>query len=388
MKRLVYSPKTEVYVKADSGVYDLSSYITSCTVNRKVNQVSQATVTFRNPQFIWTNSKSYDPTTKTATTGPIFHPMDPIVIVMTRIKDKPIQVFTGFCDTTPYLQLYPGLCTIQASCTLKRLRYTYFDPALQSVWDFLGDRGWIVDQNGNIANPAEEAKDPPKGKRANPDGSVRQTDGSIGGLLYDFLREIGGWSDDTIYIENLPTNIVDTVENLYAQINDSSKASQEELHYFLEKTIGTTELGSGAPDSENGNQNSASGPGGKLDQTWEEAAAIYSNNNYKNHPGSNGSNVGYLLHLYKDAPQTGKYKNDRKIIERISEEMNVPFPLMWATYGAESSWGDPSAKQYFGLTGLYPSGTSGSFEKDARIAAQTWARLYRQTRGPRGRTPR
>jgi len=243
MKRLVYSPKVEVFVKADSGVYDLSPYVESCSVARKVNQVSTATVKFRNPQFIWTNRKTVD-TTGLSVVGPVFHPMDPITITMTRINNRPIQVFTGFCDTTPYLQLYPGTCTLTASCTLKRILHTYWDPGLPFVMEFLEGHGWSRDPKGGISSPSAESKAQ--------ESKTLIDAASIGGLLYDVLVEIGGWSEDTIYIENLPTNIVDTVSKIYDQVKTDSKQSQDELHSFLKKVIGTGSAGTALPADNSG----------------------------------------------------------------------------------------------------------------------------------------
>lgn len=245
MKRMVYSPKVEVFIKADSGVYDISPYVESCSVARKVNQVSTATVKFRNPQFIWTNRKTVD-TTGLSVVGPVFHPMDPITITMTRINNRPIQVFTGFCDTTPYLQLYPGTCTLTASCTLKRILHTYWDPGLPFVKQFLQGHGWSPDPKGGISAPAADSK--AQNSKTLIDAA------SIGGLLYDVLVEIGGWSEDTIYIENLPTNIVDTVSKIYDQVNADSKQSQDELNAFLKKVIGTGSAGTALPVDSGGTQ--------------------------------------------------------------------------------------------------------------------------------------
>lgn len=378
MKRLVYNPKVDVFVKSDSGVYDLSPYVTSCTVHRKVNQISTAEVQFRNPQFIFTNNKNYDPITKTASLGPVFHPMDPIVIVLTRLRDRPIQVFTGFCDSTPYLQLYPGTCTIRASCTLKRLQYTYWDPGLPFVWDFLKAHGWMPNQGlGGITNPDEESRDAKTVTR--PDGStyVKQTDGSIGGLLFDVLVEICGWSEDTIYIEQLPETIVQTVNEIYNSISADSEEAQKDFEYLLEKIIGTASAGSGTEGESNA---SLTGPGGTLDNSWEAAVQEYSGNNY---------GVDRIINLYRQSPKgDGGVKGDRAIVTRVAREFKVPFALLWGCYGAESTWGTNKNASgyipYFGLTADYPGrGTSGNFSKDARRSAEIWVGCYNRNKPKR-----
>ena len=104
MKRLVYSPKAYAYVKTDRGLINLSDYITAGSVSRKVNMVSSAELTIRNPDMMWTREVKNG--------NPIFRPMDPITIWLERIKGYPVQVFTGYLDKTPYLQLYPGVCSL------------------------------------------------------------------------------------------------------------------------------------------------------------------------------------------------------------------------------------------------------------------------------------
>jgi hypothetical protein len=78
-----------------------------------------------------------------------FQPMDPITVYLKRLSGFPVRVFTGFLDQAPYLQLYPGVVSLRASCTLKRLLYTYFDPSLQYTQTFLSTYGWAPSGNGS-----------------------------------------------------------------------------------------------------------------------------------------------------------------------------------------------------------------------------------------------
>jgi hypothetical protein len=109
---------------------------------------------------------------------------------------------------------------------------------------------------------------------------------------------------------------------------------------------------------------------GRIPNDWQAAVLKYSGSNY---------GVDHLNNLLRNAPQNGKVSGDRQIVQDAANKYNIPFSLLWATYGAESSWGGAGNGQYFGLTGKYPSGSSGSFRKDAEIAAETWAVLYRET---------
>jgi len=239
MKRLVYSPSINVWIKTDTGVFDLSPYITEFQIDRRINQVSSAKLTFRNPKIVSKESKLprhmfTEHTAQDGTIRPMFHPMDPIIITLTRLKGRPVQVFTGYCDTTPYVQLYPGTASLDASCTLKRLLYTYWDPALPFVRDFMNQNGWGVSNTGASYNPTAEGKHTPY-----------LNDSSIGGLLYRVLTDIGGWDDKNIYIQELPgKNIGQLVANLYKEIEKEEASSIKEFHDFLKDIIGKSAYGS------------------------------------------------------------------------------------------------------------------------------------------------
>jgi hypothetical protein len=145
MQRLVYSPTVNAWVKTDNGIIDISQFITAGSVNRKVNQVSGAELTVRNAKKPDGRMLFTEHVRKDGSIGPLLHPMDPIIITLTRLRGRPIQVFTGYCDSTPYLQLYPGTVTIRASCTLKRLMHTFWDPGLDFTVGFLRQYGWFPD---------------------------------------------------------------------------------------------------------------------------------------------------------------------------------------------------------------------------------------------------
>lgn len=143
MKRLVYAPTAYAYIKnSENVIHDVSPYIVSGTVTRKIDQVSSATLELRNPNRIFTNPHK----------GVVFTPMDPITIFLQRLKDKPVQVFTGFLDKTPYYQMYPGTIKLEASCTLKKLLYSFFDLGLPYSQAFLSKYGWIRSADGTVMN--------------------------------------------------------------------------------------------------------------------------------------------------------------------------------------------------------------------------------------------
>ena len=237
MKRLVYSPKVEAWIKTDNGIVDISSFITAGEVTRKLDQVSTAELTIRNPGKVWTDHHYRNKESGEALIGPIFHPMDPIVVHLTRLQNRPVEVFTGFLDKTPYVQLFPGTVTLKASCTLKKLLYTFFDPGLPFFHEFLTQHGWqVIEGFGVVAPNAEKEKARRKGEL---------TDAGFGQLLLAVMTEIARWPKDSIYIEEIPADLMELVENLFAKSAKEGEEANKEFIHLLHQIIGTATLGEG-----------------------------------------------------------------------------------------------------------------------------------------------
>jgi murein DD-endopeptidase MepM/ murein hydrolase activator NlpD len=235
--RLVYAPKAYVFTKDQSGAtHDLSPWVTAGQVRRVINQVSSAEVTLRNPMKRFTTPSS----------GVAFHPMDPITIYLERLAGFPVRVFTGYLDNTPYYQMYPGVITLQASCTLKRLQYTYFDPALPFITAFFAQYGWENTGQGSVFN--FNALGHPT-----PISEANLQDSSIGKLIWATLFEIGDWQDTNIYVENLPPGIAQRMATLMNSLAQEQQTAQQEITDFMKQIIGTSPQGSapGSPSSPN-----------------------------------------------------------------------------------------------------------------------------------------
>jgi murein DD-endopeptidase MepM/ murein hydrolase activator NlpD len=224
-----------VFVKdSKNRIHDLSRFTTAGSITRRINQVSSANVTLRNPNRMFT-----DPA--------IFRPMDPITIYLERLKGHPVRVFTGFLDKVPFYQMYPGTISIEASCTLKKLLFTFFDPALPYTQSFLKYYGWM---NKGGAVYSKRAVD-------RFDGSVQDilnsgayhgedlNDGSVGELLWATLHHIGGWADQNIYIEKLPKGIIERVSGLYKEFAADNKQIQKEFEDLMSTIIGEASYGDG-----------------------------------------------------------------------------------------------------------------------------------------------
>lgn len=225
MKRLVYSPKAYVYIQTDDGMFNISDLVTSGSVSRKVNQVSTAEVTFQNPDFTFTQPGN-----------PTFRPMDKITIFLQRLPGFPIQSFTGYLDETPYYQMYPGTVTLRASCTLKRLQYTFFDPGLPFMIAFMSRYGWLVGSDGSVSNPASMTG----GQTADATQSANMTD-----LMYACLKHIAGIDPGQILIEELPAGLIERVSSLYMSLHKNNEVAEENFNQWLKAYIGTDSAGSG-----------------------------------------------------------------------------------------------------------------------------------------------
>jgi len=359
MQRLIYSPSVNVYIKTDSGIVDLSDHVTGCSVSRQIDSVSSATVTFRNPKvgskFLFT-----DP--------PAFHPMDPIVISMTRLKGRPVQVFTGFCDTTPYFQMFPGLASIQASCTFKKIKYTYWDPGLPFVTQFMQRHGWSYDYLTGSNRMADTA---------NAGNTKQLNDAGLGNLLMAFLHEAGNWSKGDIVIGPMPSEAIQgQVAKIFDDLEKSGKENLEKYSAFLSDFV--SKVGSDANTSVPSDNKPVKTNSSKIGSDWEKTLGDYSDNKY----GSSDVNSA----LNQD-PHNGAVPNDRQIVEKVAAEQKIPFAALWGIYGKESNYGkSPSAwfnipdKENYWPGGDRPlnwSGSSGNFEQDARAVAKGLLISYR-----------
>lgn len=229
MQRLVYSPKAFVFIRRRNGdIADVSRYCTAGSVERRVNAVSTANFTLRNPNMLFTSRGGEHAA---------FFPMDPVTIYLQRLKGRPVRVFTGYLDETPYYELYPGVIEFSASCTLKKLMYTYFDPALPYTRSFLSEYGWLPGPDGSIYNPRAV------------NGIETDKDGGMGALLFATMREIGGWKNRNIKIEALPDNLIKRMAAMLRTFDENNKEARRELEIMIERFVGSGDYGdSGASD--------------------------------------------------------------------------------------------------------------------------------------------
>jgi len=143
MRRFVYTPRVEALIKLKTGkIIDVSDEIISGSVSLRLNAMSEAELTLQNKhgRFV-----------RTGTSGSMISPMDQIVIRMSRVG-QPFNVFAGYIDEAPHYQLYSGPVSIRASCILKLLQHTYFDPGVMAMANMFYKYGWGYDGSESLVN--------------------------------------------------------------------------------------------------------------------------------------------------------------------------------------------------------------------------------------------
>lgn len=247
MKRLVYAPRAYVFIKDKYGkIHDLSRYVVSGSVDRVTDAVSSARFTIRNPEMIFTarQDDKGDPIM-----GP-FSPMDPVTIYLRRYKNHPVRVFTGYLDDVPFIELYPGTIDFEASCTLKRLQYTFYDFGLPYMQTFLQTYGWLPRGDGVFSSSAlnEFKLDDPDRTGTDSDSDALKLEsggvhGSIGQLLFATMKHIGGWDPEDLLVEALPGDIFSRLATLATRNIEESTNTKFAMETFFSKVIGEGSFG-------------------------------------------------------------------------------------------------------------------------------------------------
>ncbi len=194
MQTLVYSPDVRVLVASGGKQYDVSHDLVGGSVLRRENAASSLVLRLANKE------KRYDGR---------FHRMDRITIFLKRVKW--IQTFTGYLDEVPLLNLRPGVVTLRATCTLKRLLHTWWDPGLPMSIALLRTQ---LEEGGN-------------------QGENARWDSGLGGLLARVLVEVGGWQLDQIHVQEIPRMWIDFLSQNLGQMSDENRKATEEFRRLI-----------------------------------------------------------------------------------------------------------------------------------------------------------
>jgi hypothetical protein len=294
-QRLVYSPKCYAFIKnTREEIMEVTDYVIAGEINRLINQVSTAKITLRNPDRIFTRPGEV-----------AFHPMDPITIFLERTPGHPVQVFTGFLDKVPYYQMRPGPITLEASCTLKKLLYTWYQLAQPYTLSLLEHFGWNPTKGpeGEVIGPTEggieggqgteladkwAAKAGQEGFQNSPNGvpfgvekggQYATNDGSFANLLWAILFFIGDWQDEKIWIENVPASVPKLINKLWNDFEQNDKKAQEEINLFWAAAIGTSSHGKGGGPGGGEGKNQPTGNLTNVKEVVETMTEIAARNN-------------------------------------------------------------------------------------------------------------
>ena len=225
-KTLVYNPSVRVEIISGDKVYDVSRDVVRGNVNRLVNTTSHINITLANKNLKYNNA---------------FKRMDRIQVYLKRVKWT--KVFTGYLDSVPVFQLYPGTVDLRASCTIKRLVHTWWDPNLtlsKNLFDQQLADEQVAEITGIERNTSDEEEN----------FSMAFTpDAGLGEMLRRILNFVGNWNDNDIFIQDVPTSFVDYLaENL--EKYDGSKETEEFKRLFgYDESIGTGSGGGGLSEA-------------------------------------------------------------------------------------------------------------------------------------------
>jgi len=207
MQRFVYTPRVEAYIKLNTGkIIDVSDEIISGSISLRLNAMSEAELTLQNKhgRFV-----------RTGVSGSMISPMDQIVIKMSRVG-QPENVFAGYIDESPHYQLYSGPVTIRASCILKLLQHTYFDPGVMAMAGMFYKYGWSYDGTESLVNQ-------------NKKWDAIDSSGSIKDLIRGMLIDVAGWPAEMIQIQNLPPRLITDLAKIIVAENDEWNESYDRV---------------------------------------------------------------------------------------------------------------------------------------------------------------
>lgn len=222
MERFVYAPRVEVLIMLEDKqkLIDVSNDIVSGSVNRRLNAMSDAQLVLQNKNGRYTKQN-------------IVHPMDRIVIRMCRVG-QPFLTFSGFVDEAPYYQIYPGTVSIAASCTLKLIQRSYFDPGLPFLQQWFQSQGWSWQPDTGTLTDY---------------GGLGNEDlyGNMGDLIASLLSGIAGWPDNLIDIYDLPRTFLQNIAKVMEAAAQESEEIYDQNLELLSKLYGVDNFQSTAP---------------------------------------------------------------------------------------------------------------------------------------------
>lgn len=246
---LVYSPDVRIIIAHGAQQVDISADIIRGTLIRKENSASTLIWECHNKGLRYTR----------ATLGkPAFSRMDRVTCYMKRVGIW-LQVFSGYLDSVPFLQLYPSIVQFKATCTLKRLLNYWWNPGLPDSMAFFNQ---YMNAEGGVRGDGQGG---PQGNSA-PVSGARYNDSGLGSMLRDILVKVGHWDPSTVHIENFPSGFMDLLE----QQMKHQKQNQDQADNF--KRLMGIDPSTPAPGAAGGYNSGAGAPGPVYTATGAGAA--------------------------------------------------------------------------------------------------------------------
>ncbi len=226
VRRLLYAPRAYAFVYSESlqRVVDVSDDIVSGWVDRSDNDMGQAELVLRN-----VNRKYL----RTADNRQVFQFDDLITIWLQRLPGQPVQVFTGYLDSVPAWQMYPGDCRISASDTTKRLAYSWFDPGSKFFMDLASRHNWYYDPTTGTGMSTETYGATDKNGNVKP----AALDGGMAQFMHEFMTEVAGWDPSMFMIGEIDPTLIDKADQLKQlklnTLRDSETVFAETMRRFI-----------------------------------------------------------------------------------------------------------------------------------------------------------
>lgn len=205
MGSFVYAPQVRVYVEAGGNyyrkdtrprTYDVSEDLVSGSLTRRVDGVSDFNFTLLNPR------RKYDS---------IFTPNDRITVLMKRVTW--VRVFTGYLTSVPLMTAWPRNVELSASCSLKRLQYSYWDPESAYTQQMIMDA------------------------LAASTGSGQNTDGGMTNVVLSVLEKVIGWPSSKVHIAKIPDDWFNVARKIATSVEKSAEESDALAQQFF-STLG------------------------------------------------------------------------------------------------------------------------------------------------------
>lgn len=202
----IYSPDIVVGVMTNKGFIDVSSDVIDFTLDRQVNSIASFKCTLANP------GRKYNRRINT---------MDRITVFMKRTKF--VQVFSGYVTYAPIETFVPTPVTINAQCTIRILKTTYWDDTLIQFQQLLL----------NFMDSAMTSS------------SQTLNDGGVSQVIAQVLNRVCGWNPSAIHIQTVPQPFIDFAAQVYSNNIANGKDLDQNVVTQIANLIGSKGIVSG-----------------------------------------------------------------------------------------------------------------------------------------------